>query len=93
MMGRQLRRLDERHVVKREYRQVETFHGDAEPFAWIQRKSGITPDRFNDEKIRQRCEELEVQIGLSETVRSNIALLKKVAGSGGSNSLNAEDEV
>ena len=61
--------------------------------AWIQRKSGITPDRFNDEKIRQRCEELEVQIGLSETVRSNIALLKKVAGSGGSNSLNAEDEV
>ena len=61
--------------------------------AWIQRKSGITPDRFSDEKIRQRCEELEVQIGLSETVRSNIALLKKVAGSGGSNSLNAEDEV
>ena len=41
----------------------------------------------------QRCEELEVQIGLSETVRSNIALLEKVAKADGSNSLNAEDEV
>ena len=37
MMGRQLRRLDECHIVKGENRKVETFYGNAEPFVRIKR--------------------------------------------------------
>ena len=43
--------------------------------AWIKEKSGISADNFSLKEIQDRCAALEIPIGLSETVRNNIAFL------------------
>lgn len=47
---------------------------------WIQKRAGIKPDQFPYKKIIQRCEELEIPVGLSETVKDNIAFLDMLGG-------------
>lgn len=46
--------------------------------AWIRKKAGIDPGAFTDEKIRQRCKELDIPMEISETVRRNIAFLQSI---------------
>ena len=46
--------------------------------AWIRKKAGIDPAAFTDEKIRQRCKELDIPMEISETVRRNIAFLQSI---------------
>ena len=49
-------------------------HAEAE-IAWIQKKSGVSALGYNSETIRKRCEELNIPIGINETVKRNIELL------------------
>ncbi len=57
-------------------------HAEAE-IVWIRRKTGISLDGFNDESIRQRCEELDIPLGISETDQQNIDFLKTLDQSNG----------
>lgn len=47
--------------------------------AWIQKKSGISPNQFSYERILQRCEELEIQVGISDTVQENLKFLEMIS--------------
>ena len=49
-------------------------HAEAE-IAWIQKKSGVSALGYNSETIRKRCAELNIPIGINETVKQNIELL------------------
>ena len=48
--------------------------------AWIQKKTGIKPNLFDIQKIMERCKELDIPVGVSETVQSNIDFLKLISG-------------
>ena len=50
-------------------------HAEAE-IAWIQKKSGVSALGYNSETIRKRCAELNIPIGIDDTVKRNIELLK-----------------
>ena len=51
--------------------------------AWIRKKAGIDPAAFSSEMIMQRCAEMGIPVGISETVQQNIDFLKTVMpGSG-----------
>ena len=54
-------------------------HAEAE-IAWIRRKSGIALDGFNFETISNRCNELNIPVGISETVQRNIEFLQMIEG-------------
>ena len=43
--------------------------------AWIQKNYGITPKSYNYESIVERCKEVEIPVGISETVKRNQELL------------------
>jgi tetratricopeptide (TPR) repeat protein len=52
-------------------------HAETE-IAWIREKTGISPDGFDLETIMNRCEELEIPVGISSTVINNIEFLKSL---------------
>lgn len=58
-------------------RYQSTRHAQAE-IAWIRKKTGISSKDFSEEMILKRCEELEIPVGISETVRNNIEFLKTI---------------
>ena len=43
---------------------------------WIQKNYGITPKEYNYETIVKRCNEVEIPVGISETVKRNQELLE-----------------
>ncbi len=43
--------------------------------AWIHRKSGASAEEITYEMILKRCEELEIPVGISETVKKNMELM------------------
>lgn len=43
--------------------------------AWIRKKSGVTPDGYNLDAIKERCAEVGIPVGISETVQQNMQLL------------------
>lgn len=43
--------------------------------AWIRKKSGVTPDGYNLDAIKERCTEVGIPVGISETVQRNMELL------------------
>ncbi len=43
--------------------------------AWIRKKTGLSVKVYDEEKVLRRCEELDIPVGLSETVLRNIDLL------------------
>lgn len=43
--------------------------------AWIRKKSGVSSDGFNLDAIIERCAEVGIPVGISETVQRNIELL------------------
>ena len=52
-----------------------TRHAEAE-LIWIQKKTGITVDGYNEQAIFARCKELEIPTEISETVRMNMEFLE-----------------
>ena len=54
-------------------RQAET------EIVWLQKRAGISPEQYDMETIRQRCEEMGIPIGISETVQNNIEFLKSIS--------------
>ena len=50
---------------------------DAE-IAWIHKKAGVNAEAFDEQMILDRCKELHIPVGLSETVQQNIAFLKSL---------------
>lgn len=58
-------------------RYFSSRHAEAE-IAWIRRNTGVSLDGYNDETIMNRCRELNIPVGISETVQRNIDLLKLI---------------
>ena len=54
-----------------------TRQAEAE-IAWIRKKAGVDPAGFSTEKIMQRCNELGIPVGISETVQQNIDFMNTV---------------
>lgn len=50
-------------------------HAEAE-LAWIRRNTGISVDGYSYETIANRCRELDIPVGISETVQRNIDFLQ-----------------
>ena len=46
---------------------------------WIQKKNGTTVDGYNEQAITERCQELGIPIGISETVRMNMEFLDMIS--------------
>ena len=46
---------------------------------WIQKKTGTTVDGYNEQAITERCQELGIPIGISETVRMNMEFLDMIS--------------
>lgn len=44
--------------------------------AWLRRKYGVSPDGCNMDAIVERCNEVDIPIGISETVKRNIDFLE-----------------
>lgn len=43
---------------------------------WIRKNAGISPETISEEMITRRCEELDVPIGISDTVRAIVDYIK-----------------
>ena len=52
-------------------------HAEAE-IAWIHKQSGISSEGFSYETITERCRELNIPVGISETVQQNIDFLQMI---------------
>lgn len=64
------------------YHLSQRFHATRQAEAelvWIKKKTGLTVDSFNEQAIQQRCEELNIPVGISETVRMNIDFLNTIS--------------
>lgn len=59
-------------------RYQSTRHAEAE-IAWIRKETGISSDKSNYETITNRCRELDIPIGISETVRRNLDFLRIIS--------------
>ena len=53
-------------------------HAETE-IAWIRTKTGISVDGYNFDTITNRCRELNIPIGISETVQQNIDFLQMMS--------------
>ena len=49
--------------------------------AWIRKNFGVSPDGFTLESIKNRCAEVGIPVGISETVQRNIELLEALGQS------------
>ena len=52
-------------------------HAESE-IAWIRQKSGVSPEKYDLETIRQRCAEVGIPVGISDVVKRNIEFLKTI---------------
>ncbi len=66
----------------------ETSRSAQAELAWIRKKAGVSPEKFTDEYISDRCAEMDITIGISEVVRDNLNLLNDVMRDG-----DDEDEI
>ncbi len=47
---------------------------------WIKKNTGLTIDGYNEQAITERCQELNIPVGISETVRMNMDFLEMMNG-------------
>ena len=47
---------------------------------WIRKKTGISPEDYDEDRIFERCRELKIPLEISETVRNNMELLDFLMG-------------
>lgn len=45
---------------------------------WIKKNTGLTVDGYNEQAITERCKELNIPVGISETVRMNMDFLNMI---------------